>query len=164
MPISPDSASSSKLQSLWLKSADLWFNTVCIPCIIILDFLLFFECIVPLNLLEQIWCILHDCRLRAILRGKWQECWVCHKNSSAKFLDPTETLIGHISGGVEVGGIWPQPEKTVNPNGQGQSLGRDTENLTTGTGGTVSLVMSHDSRCFTVMPVFVCVAGKGRDW
>ena len=33
-----------------------------------------------------------------------------------------------------------------------------------GNGGTVSLMMSLASRCFTMTVVLVCAIGKGRDW
>ena len=33
---------------------------------------------------SKCWYILYDCGLRAILSEKWQECWVCHKDASAK--------------------------------------------------------------------------------
>ena len=47
--------------------------------------------------------------------------FVCRKDATVKFCNATETLVGHISVGVEVGGVWPQPEKqTVDMNGQGQ--------------------------------------------
>ena len=63
---------------------------------------------------SKYWCVLQDCRLRAILSEKWQEVFLmCRKDASAKFVDTTETLIGHISGGVDVGGVWPQPAKSV---------------------------------------------------
>ena len=32
------------------------------------------------------------------------------------------TLVGHISGGMEVRGVWTKPEQTANPNGQRQSF------------------------------------------
>ena len=42
-------------------------------------------------------------------------------------------------------------------------LGECTDDGTSGTGGTVSSVMSLTSRCVTMMVVLVCAASKGRN-
>ena len=66
--------------------------------------------IMPRSLQEQILVLI--VRLSAKDYSQGQEYLLCQKDASAKFCDETETLVGHISGGVEVGGVWPQPEKT----------------------------------------------------
>ena len=53
------------------------------------------------TLLTEVYSQLEGARMSGVSQG------CVRKNSNA-----TETLVGYISGGVEVGGVWPQPEKT----------------------------------------------------
>ena len=57
----------------------------------------------PRSLQEQILVLI--VRLSAKDYSQGQEYLLCQKDASAKFCDKTETLVGHISGGVEVGGV-----------------------------------------------------------
>ena len=103
---------SLKLMPLWMTSAKQIDGSIL--CVFLAkSFCIFYHCLrashhVPCK--SKYHWVLFSYRLRAILSDKWKEYLVCSKDTSAKFCDATETLVGHISWGVKVGGVWSQPD------------------------------------------------------